>query len=495
MSSFKAKMSVIAVILVLALTAILYVAIITPWANRVRAEAQADVDRAAEVVQRSQRLHSYDLVALAKQISIDFDFVNAITTEEGHGRRQAIFEAITEYDQKLRAENRKAHFFAVVDRQGKVIARDLNIKDMHGDKLGYRSVSRALAGLASSDVLFMKNRMMRAAAAPIVAGEKGQVQGAVVIAYDFTAAEARAEHDRMNAHVVYVMDGAARASSFFVGGKEDGAQVKAVGAALTAGGSPAATAFGAEKISELFEAVVDNETYMVKAGPLPGSVEVRGVEMKNPRAKKTELEASKNVGFAVMVNMSQRLAAVTKARMMIGGCGLLFVLLILGCMWAVARYFVRAEDNLELGVAEVINGNLDYVFDAQQEFEGLANALNVMLARLLGRPEPGEDDESDQSWRADLLSVEDLDSTLSGGGEAQQLAAEPEAAYYSRIHGEYIAARKAVNLQVDGITLESFTQKVRANEAMLKAKHKCAMVRFMVSTGGGKVSLRPIKIG
>ena len=44
-------------------------------------------------------------------------------------------------------------------------------------------------------------------------------------------------------------------------------------------------------------------------------------------------------------------------------------------------------------MAEVINGNRDYSFDSpSKDFEGLANGLNVMLARLLGRPDPSDDE-------------------------------------------------------------------------------------------------------
>ena len=54
----------------------------------------------------------------------------------------------------------------------------------------------------------------------------------------------------------------------------------------------------------------------------------------------------------------------------------------------VASVFVVGIMMVIAGVAEVINGNRDYMFESpSQDFEGLANGLNVMLARLLGRPE------------------------------------------------------------------------------------------------------------
>jgi hypothetical protein len=74
--------------------------------------------------------------------------------------------------------------------------------------------------------------------------------------------------------------------------------------------------------------------------------------------------------------------------------GLIGVLAAVGAALMTARRFLMALDAIEAGVSEVINGNQDYVFESPSpDFEGLANGLNVMLARLLGRPEPDSDEE------------------------------------------------------------------------------------------------------
>ena len=143
---------------------------------------------------------------------------------------------------------------------------------------------------------------------------------------------------------------------------------------------------------------------------------------------------------------------------------------------------------------EIINGNMEYAFDALQEFEGLANALNVMLARLLGRPEPGEEEEGSAAWRPDMLAIEEISHGVTDV-DVQRLAAEPEDAYHARLFQEYMAARTSAGLSVEGITAPGFSQKLRANEAMLKARHKSNMVRFVVHSSAGQVSLRPIRIG
>ena len=56
-------------------------------------------------------------------------------------------------------------------------------------------------------------------------------------------------------------------------------------------------------------------------------------------------------------------------------------------------------DELENGVANIVAGNMEYTFGVpSSETEGLAYSLNVLMAQLLGRPEPGEEeDEEDTS--------------------------------------------------------------------------------------------------
>jgi len=150
-------------------------------------------------------------------------------------------------------------------------------------------------------------------------------------------------------------------------------------------------------------------------------------------------------------------------------------------------------------VAEVINGNRDYSFDSpSKDFEGLANGLNVMLARLLGRPDPSDDDlgSSDdgngQAWGGELSVAEPTGAHATP--EVQALAEEPEDAYIKRTFDEYIAARKQTNESNEGLTLDGFAQKLKQNEAALKKKHNARMVRFKVVIKNGQTTLKPYPI-
>jgi hypothetical protein len=183
------------------------------------------------------------------------------------------------------------------------------------------------------------------------------------------------------------------------------------------------------------------------------------------------------------------------------GLGILAILVLLGAVVLTSLRFIKPLDKIELGVAEIINGNIDYQFKpVGPDFEGLSNGLNVMLARLLGREEPNEDEpeeEQDETsrWRSDQMLVEEGSGQGGSSPEAAALAQEPEPVYFTRIFNEYVAALKAQGKPTKGITVQAFTAKLRLIEGGLRQKWKgTRMVRFKVNTQGAEVTLKPIPI-
>ena len=92
-----------------------------------------------------------------------------------------------------------------------------------------------------------------------------------------------------------------------------------------------------------------------------------------------------------------------------------------------------------------------------------------------------------------------LDEEVGGSAAAADpavvaLAQEPESDYYRRIYNEYLEARKGVGESIDGVTFESFSAKLRLNEANLKKKYNCRAVRFRVQTKNNQVTLKPVPI-
>jgi len=238
--------------------------------------------------------------------------------------------------------------------------------------------------------------------------------------------------------------------------------------------------------SDLFHLTLDGREYAAVAAPLQGNA------------------FDKTSGVVVLSSISDQLDSVSGAGAKVIGFGLLAILVAVAASVMTAVRFIKPLDKIELGVAEIINGNIDYTFKpVGPDFEGLSNGLNVMLARLLGRDEPSEDDveeEADESqrWRSDQVLVEEISPDTSGQPSSdpvvQSLAQENEANYYTRIFNEYVAALKSQSKPTAGITVQAFTAKLRLIEGGLKQKWKARMVRFRVITQGDQVTLRPVPI-
>jgi hypothetical protein len=162
------------------------------------------------------------------------------------------------------------------------------------------------------------------------------------------------------------------------------------------------------------------------------------------------------------------------------------------------RRLVAQVDQIELGVIDIINGNVDRTFrPVGPELDGLANGLNVMLARLLGRPEPGEEeiDEEGNPIIQGRVEFEEDDSNVAPAPDPDlaALAQESEPDYYKRVYTEYLAARKATG-NPDEVSFENFIAKLKVNEGKLRAQYQCRAVRFRVVMKDGKVTLKPVPI-
>ncbi len=78
--------------------------------------------------------------------------------------------------------------------------------------------------------------------------------------------------------------------------------------------------------------------------------------------------------------------------------------------------------------------------------------------------------------------------------DAAALGQEAEPIYFARIFNEYSTALKSSGKPTKGITVQSFTAKLRLIEGGLKQKWKCRSVRFKVNTHGDQVTLKPVPI-
>jgi hypothetical protein len=209
---------------------------------------------------------------------------------------------------------------------------------------------------------------------------------------------------------------------------------------------------------------------------------------------------TQDVGALVLVAVGDEASAFTKpAKMFILLLGIGALAIALFGMYLTHRRVESQIDEIEIGVAEIINGNLDRTFrPVGSELDGLANGLNVMLARLLGRPEPGEEafDENGNPIIPGKVDFEDAGEEPpkpQADPDLAALAQEAEPDYYKRVFTEYVAARKDSG-SPDDVSFESFIAKLRVNEGKLKAQYNCRAVRFRVVMKDGKVTLKPVPI-
>jgi hypothetical protein len=455
-------------------------------------QVESDVSRAQRMHQSIARLESLDFANLVAGLAHKPAVVAVFDKSDETAKRQAAFEQCEGLNAYLASGSRKADIVAVLDSTGKVVARDLNVNAMYGEDLRakYPAVATALKGEATKDVWTFSNRMTRVAVAPVATPE-GVIRGALLVGYVLNARDAQLKHDLLGPEVAYFHDGKVHTSSFIAEGigdsaKEDGNRTQALNAVLfTLGDKPGQQAVQKQAATELFHFLLDGHEYAAVAAPLFGNA------------------FDKTSGVVLMSSISSETDKVSGVGFKIFGFGILAILVALGATVMTALRFIKPLDQIELGVAEIINGNIDYTFKpVGPDFEGLSNSLNVMMARLLGRDEPNEDqveEEADEAsrWRSEQMLVEEIAAPTGGPSndpQVQALAQENEAMYFARVYAEYLAALKSQNKPTAGITSQAFTTKLRLVEGGLKQKWECRAVRFRVVVQGDLVTLKPVPI-
>ncbi len=326
-------------------------------------------------------LRGIELTNLTARLAREDEFGDALS-QTGDAARRAAFVALETRNSRLEQQGRKADLMAVVGTNGHVLCRDLNINAMFDDDLKskYPAVGKALDGLAVKDLWSFDGHMYRVGVAPIRA-KSGAIAGALIVGYVNSAQDAIADRNKLGAEVGYFLDGKVQASSFRKEGGES-AEEKALAAQLF-DGVKLADAPAANETSKPLLVHIGADEYIAASGPLSGN-----------------LSPSRS-GFVVLTALGPERAPIANVQLWLGLLGALGVLVVFGSTFVTVQRFVQPLDKIETGVGEVINGNRDYQFQSPSgEFEGLANGLNVMIARLLGRPDPSDEDD-EGGWQGD----------------------------------------------------------------------------------------------
>ncbi len=447
-------------------------------------QVERDVARAERAFSEIGRLRAADAAMQVFERAKRPSVVAVFDRTDETARREAAFAECEALNAGLAKENRKAAIVAILGADGKVVARDLNPNAMWGDDLKARfpAVSQALRGEPIKDVWAMDNRMTQVALAPITKAD-GQLIGVLLIGQVLSTKVAQDTRDSIGAEIGYFHAGKMQASSFGTTEapeKEDVPRTQALGNLLFSVDKLAEQALAKGGPTPLVRRQIEGREYAIIVAPLFGSF------------------ADRTSGVVMARSVSDVEDTVDNMSRKVLGLGLVAILVALGAAVLTAKRFIGPLDKIELGVAEIINGNIDYTFKpVGPDFEGLSNGLNVMLARLLGREEPNEDaveeeEDGGKVWRAEQMIIEEGDGAASPASAA--LAQESEAAYYPRLFNEYLNTLRSLGKPADGLSVPAFMAKLRLAEAGLKQKWNCRMVRFQLVAKGDDVVFRAARI-
>jgi hypothetical protein len=377
---------------------------------------------------------------------------------------------------------------AILDSSGKIIARNLNPNADFGEDLRvkYPAVAQALKGISVKDIWTWRDSGVHVVALAPITKLDGTIKGAILLAWVVSAKTAQENRDLLGTEIGYFHAGKVHTSSFVSAAdpaKEDVAKTQALSNFAFTGANIANTALTNAAPTQVAHWILEGRDYAVVAAPMPGNF------------------ADKTSGFAILASLSDGMSRVQAQGMKVLLLGLLAMIVALVAAAMTARRFIGPLDAIELGVAEIINTNIDYTFKpVGPDFEGLSNSLNVMLARLLGRQEPSEDEVEEEEegapskdWKADLMSI-DSSENAAPAATVEALSQESESDYYPRLFNEYLNALRGLGQPTRGLSVQAFMAKLSLAEAGLREKWECKSVRFQVVPQGNEIWFKPVKI-
>jgi hypothetical protein len=489
----RIRIALIAALAVAVVTGFGLVYVSSTLTQKITSRVEAEVERAETQLLRSARLEAYELTTTVAALAHEGEFAKIFEKTSDVERQQAAFVAVearrVRFEEKAGPEGTKPALIAVVDKTGKVLARDLNPTSLRGENLAarYPSLGLALKGAANKDIWNFEGAMYRMGAASIRSAN-GEVVGALLLGYVQSAQDARRDKERLGTEVAYFLDGKISASSFSrgEGSSLENTEEKQLAQQLFEGPKQAEAALG-ERKAVSFHVTLNGVDWVGAAAPLPGNA-----------------TPSKS-GFVVLSSLTAAAELISPVKTALLGIGLVGMLATLLAASLTARRFLGPIEAIEAGANEVSGGNRDYVFEASSpELEGLTNALNLMLARLLGRPEPGNELPPLEitgktvlpRWQGMDLSVDEA-STVgrpAPSPEVLALSQEPAEAYYQRIWKEYLAAREQTGEGTQGLAQESFLSKVKASEITYAKNYKVRAVRFKVKIKNNRATIQPVPL-
>lgn len=479
-------------ILIALLTAVVYIIVTTSLPAVARREARELVARVPDQAVRTVTLDALDLSKKVEQFAAEDTGLRAALAGDPTARGREADLAFQRYRDRLtRTQGAIAPSrLMLVNDKGDVVAREGVNNPVAGEFKKGGAVSVPAIALATSqraviaEVWTYEGALYQVGIASVVdvpdAAGTQKILGAVLVFHSLDNEAAARQGALLGTGAAYADGGQVYAASF-PRGKGDAATLASILPRLAA-----AEEDGKVDHQPAARVSIAGRSQWAVAVPLP---RIASIALPKEYPAQT-------AHLVMLVPTSRSIPEHAKAGRLILLLGALALVLALAGMHLASKRILDQVDQIEVGVGEIINGNTERTFrPVGAELDGLANGLNVMLARLLGRPEPSDDDfdEDDGGTPAPVEIGEASRAHSAQEAELAALAREPEADYYRRLHDEYRAAREAAG-SPDPTSLEAFTAKLRVNESKLKAQHQVRMVRFKVVTADGKVTLKPVPI-
>lgn len=501
--------------LILVFTVVAYYVTTTSLTSDLRSDVEHRVERAQRQLTQSALLEGLSIKKqVEKSVAHEEAFARALAASTDAERRQLAQLAFRAFIQDFGEGDVKPDFLWLLDEQGRVaaqheIANPVASEFLDGDEIIYPAIRLALdnSRMNISDVwLHEKHGLMRVGVAPVTAltskdttgaevkdpakaeGERNSV-GVLVIGYPMTAREAQVQQGILGAHVAYFHGDRIFATSFMRNaGEEDTVMQGELSEVLAKDGLGEQT-LAAGRAPAIMSTSISGDEFLVTAVRMPRF---------SSQTLPSDYPAS-TTGAVITMSVDEAMSPLRMVRWTIILLGVAAFILALLASTVTAKRILHQADEIEDGINDIIDGNLDRsIRPVGADLDGLAHAVNVMLARLMGRPEPGDeaydqDGNLVQASRVDFDN-EELANLAPADERSMKLAHEDEPEYYSRVFREYVDARQATGESTDSVTYENFVAKLRLNEAKLKSKYQCSAVRFRVVVKDGKVSLKPVPI-
>ena len=408
----KAKISLFLVVVLVAFVVASYVAQSNYFGERVREDLNGDLVTASAAVSRAKRLTDHGQVAISGEVCAWEGFAVKFAAEYPEGmdgknqRHENMWEELSVWSEKFKARKAEVEVGDTALEDAQVHVPDLMyLTDASGEGVANltdygwwgRDISKqfpivkAVGGLGkpARDLWLVNDQMVEVTVCPLT-GTDGLFLGSVITGWILSDGDAEELKALTGMDVVFFRKDKVHAGTV--------------------------STHERQQIQE----VILRDKKVNEAGRLdPGQVFPVGDTHHVAAAGLFRgYQSNALAGYVLLADLDGALSGITKRLPLVAVAGFLLIVLVVGGVLFFLNEFTRPLNAIDAGIHEVINGNVEYWFQAEERKDSLAGAmahsLNIMMCVLQGKAIP-EDDENMASaggWEGEITS----DGPGGGGG-------------------------------------------------------------------------------